>query len=137
MSDPLYAKPLLRLAALASGAGHLEPCDASGAAHNPICGDRVRVTLQMEDGSIQRFAHETEACVLTQASASILGAHLAGADRAQVETLYAEVAEMLQGGNAPAAPYEEFVTLMGAVIHRNRHKCVLLPLEAVLDALGK
>jgi len=137
VSDPLYAKPLLRLAALAAGAGHLEPCDASGLAHNPICGDRVRVTLQLKDGAIQRLAHETEACVLTQASASILGSHLTDADKAAVEALYAEVVRMLQGGEAPAAPYDEFSLLMGAVIHRNRHKCVLLPIEAVLDALEK
>ncbi len=137
MSDPLYAKPLLRLAALASGAGHLEPCDAAGAAHNPICGDRVRVTLQLDGLSIARLAHETEACVLTQASASILGAHLSGADKDAVEILRDQVAIMLQGGATPPAPFADYATLMGAVIHRNRHTCVLLPLDAVLDALSK
>jgi nitrogen fixation NifU-like protein len=136
LSDPLYAKALLRLAAQSVGAGVLKPCDACGHAHNPICGDRVRMTLNLKDGHILRLAHETQACVLTQASASILGANLKDADLNLVEALYQDVSAMLQGGEAPKPPFEDYQALLGAVIHRNRHKCVLLPIEAVLDALA-
>lgn len=135
MSDPLYAKDLLRLAAQAVGAGVLEPCDAMGRAHNPICGDRISVTMRLEGYRIHRIAHETQACVLTQASASILGARLPDADLHAVESLYRDVREMLQGNGAPTAPFDDYKALMGAAMHRNRHKCVLLPIEAVLNAL--
>jgi nitrogen fixation protein NifU and related proteins len=136
MDDPLYSKPLLRLAAIAAGAGRLEVCDASGSAHNPVCGDRIGVTLKMEGGRVIQIAHETQACVLAQASASILGAHLVG-DRADVEALHAQVAAMLKGGEIPPPPFSDFAALLGAASHRNRHKCVLLPLEAVLQALAE
>ena len=137
MSDPLYAKPLLRLAANATGAGRLNPFDAEGHAHNPTCGDRIAVTLRLDEkGRIAEMAHETQACVLTQASASILGANLAGADATSLETLRAQVASMLREGAPPPAPFADYATLTGAAVYRNRHTCVLLPIDAVLNALG-
>jgi len=137
MNDELYSKQLLRLAASAVGAGRLAPCDASGSAHNPICGDRITVTLNLNDDRVSAMAHETRACVLTQASASILGAHLTGQDRNAVETLRRQVVAMLQNGEVPPAPFSDFGALQGVATHRNRHKCVLLPLDAVLDALSE
>jgi nitrogen fixation NifU-like protein len=138
MSDELYARDLLRLAASAAGAGKLVPHDAMGAARNPVCGDRVSVTLRLDpDRRILDIAHETQACVLTQASAAILGMHLQGADARAVERLQEDVRAMLQGSDAPQAPFGDYSALAGAAQHRNRHRCVLLPIEAVLDALGK
>jgi len=137
MSDPLYAKELLRLAAAASGAGRLINFNAEGSAHNPTCGDRVSVTLKVDEtGRISNLAHETSACVLAQASASILGAHLAGADKAVVEALRSAVASMLRQGDLPLPPFADYAALQGAATYRNRHTCVLLPIDAVLDALS-
>jgi len=136
MDDPLYSKQLLRLAASAVGAGRLEPSDASGTAHNPICGDRISVTLKLDQGRVTQLAHTTQACVLTQASASILSAQLAG-DKRAVEILQEQVSAMLQGGDIPPAPFTDYGALLGAASHHNRHKCVLLPLEAVLGALSE
>ena len=135
MNDQLYSKQLLRLAASAVGAGRLAPCDASGSAHNPICGDRINVTLNLNENRVIEMAHQTQACVLTQASASILGAHLTGKDKSAVEKLRRQVVDMLQDGKVPPAPFSDFSALLGVANHRNRHKCVLLPLDAVLDAL--
>ncbi len=138
MSDPLYAKDLLRLAAAAHGAGRLSPFDAEGTAHNPACGDRVGVTLRLGDtGRVTQIAHETHACVLAQASASILGARLEGTDVAGVRDLRARVASMLKEGAPPPAPFADYSVLAGAASFRNRHACVLLPIDAVLKALEK
>ena len=104
MSDPLYAKELLRLAANAIGAGRLDPFDAEGVAHNPTCGDKVSVTLRLDEhGRVTGIAHETNACVLAQASSSILGAQLMGADRQAVQDLRAAVEAMLHDGAAAGA----------------------------------
>lgn len=138
MSDPLYAKELLRLAAQAVGAGKLVPCDAEGRAYNPTCGDRVEITLRFDtEGGIGAIAHETKACVLAQASASILGTHLSGAGEESVKDLRDQVARMLQEGTVPPAPFGDYAVLAGAASFRNRHKCVLLPIDAVLDALSR
>lgn len=94
------------------------------------------MTLKLENGRVTELAHSTQACVLTQASASILGAQLAGNKRA-VEILQEQVSAMLKGGDIPPAPFTDYEALLGAASHHNRHKCVLLPLEAVLDALSE
>jgi NifU-like protein involved in Fe-S cluster formation len=136
MSDPLYRKEILRLAADAHGAGRLTQPDRAGAAHNPTCGDKVTVELTVDAvGRVTALAHNTKACVLTQASASILGERLKGARREDVEALANAVAAVLvNNAEAPAPPFEPYAAFQGAVTHRNRHRCVLLPIEAVLDA---
>lgn len=135
MSDPLYKTSLLRLAADAAGAGRLVEPHATGTMHNPACGDRVTVDLAFEDGRIAGIAFETKACVLTQASASILGADAAGLNRAEVAALRDTVAKMLAAGDEPpAAPFNTYRHFDGVAEHKARHRCVLLPIEAMLAA---
>jgi NifU-like protein involved in Fe-S cluster formation len=136
MSDPLYKKEILRLAADAHGAGHLAQPHLNGTAHNPTCGDKVSVELALDDADrVTAMAYETKACILAQASASILGRSLKGASRDDIEDL-ANAIGMMLGAKAspPATPFEAYGAFAGAVEHRNRHRCVLLPVEAVLNA---
>jgi NifU-like protein involved in Fe-S cluster formation len=134
MSDPLYKKALLRLAADAVGAGRLSvPC-GTASAHNPTCGDKVTVDVALEDGRIAAIAHDTKACVLTQASAAILSSGAAGMDREEIMRLHGAVIAMLTGGNAPDAPFDTYSVFDGVADHRNRHRCVLLPIEAAIAA---
>jgi NifU-like protein involved in Fe-S cluster formation len=135
MSDPLYRKELLRLAADATGAGRLEQPDGSATAHNPACGDRVTVDIRLQDGHIAALAHHTRACVLAQASAAILGAEAIGLNRARLQALSEEIAVMLKGGAAPLPPFQAYGAFDGVAGHKGRHTCVLLPLKAALEAL--
>jgi nitrogen fixation protein NifU and related proteins len=135
MSDPLYRKELLRLAADAHGAGRLPAPHATGHAYNPACGDRIIVDLSLANGRVTEITHDTKACVLAQASASLLGQSLRGADRIAVEELRAAVISMLEStGPAPANPFADYAAFDGAVEFKSRHRCVLLPLDAVLEA---
>ena len=136
MSDPLYRKEILRLAADAHSAGRLSGPHTSATAHNPACGDKVTVDLSMDaDGRVAAMAHDTKACVLAQASASILGQSLKGASREDVEALANDIAAMLvTQAAAPAPPFDAYSAFHGAVEHRTRHRCVMLPIEAVLAA---
>jgi nitrogen fixation NifU-like protein len=130
--DPLYRRALLRLAADATGAGRLPLPDGTGSAHNPICGDRVTVEVMLADGRITALAHDTQACILTQASAALLAGEAAGQDRAGLKRLSAGLRTMLAGGPPPAPGYDAFD---GVAAHAGRHVCVLLPVEAALKAL--
>ena len=135
MSDPLYRKELLRLAADAHGAGRLSGPHVTGHAHNPACGDKVTVDLELSDGNIVRIAHDTKACVLAQASASILGRELRGKSRGDVEKLRDTLVALLAShGAAPQPPFDAYAVFDGAIEFSNRHRCVLLPIEAVLAA---
>ncbi len=135
MSDPLYKKALLRLAADATCAGRLPEPHGTGSAHNPTCGDRVTVDLAVEDGRIAGIAIEAKACVLTQASASILGGDATGLCRDEIVSLRDAVRAMLaDGSDPPPAPFNIYHHFDGVADHKSRHRCVLLPLEAVLAA---
>ncbi len=134
MSDPLYKKELLRLAADATGSGRLTvPCE-TGHAHNPTCGDKVTMDVAIADGRIVGVAHHTRACVLTQASAAIVGAEICGLTQAEVAALRDAVRAMLEGGSPPHAPFDVFSVFDGVAAVKSRHTCVLLPIEAVLAA---
>jgi nitrogen fixation NifU-like protein len=131
--DPLYRKALLRLAADATGAGHLRAPNASATAANPACGDSVTVELALDGDTITALAHDTRACILTQASAAILGAAAPGLDRAALAALEAGVKAMLKDGALPPLP--SYAAFDGAAALPGRHVCVLLPFQALREAL--
>lgn len=139
MSDPLYRKEILRWAGDAHGAGRLGNPDLIGIAHNPTCGDKVTVDLVLDaEGRVVHVAQDAKACVLTQASASILGARLKGRSLEDVEQLANDIARMLAAkGAPPAPPFDPYAIFEGAVTHRNRHRCVLLPIQAALNAFDQ
>jgi len=130
--DPLYRREILRLAADASGAGQLPQPDASASAHNPACGDRVTVELMLDKGRVTALAHQTQACVLTQASAALLASMAPGKDREELARLATGIRGFLAGGPAPAPGYAAFD---GVAAYPGRHVCVLLPVDAALKAL--
>jgi nitrogen fixation NifU-like protein len=136
MSDPLYRKEILRLAADAYGAGHLHEPHVRGTAFNPACGDKVTFEITTDDeGRIRTLAHETRACVLAQASASILGRSAKQLTREDIASLRKAVSTMLQEtAPAPDAPFADYTAFDGVTTYPSRHTCVLLPLDALLSA---
>lgn len=134
MSDLPYTTAVLRLAAEAHGAGRLTPPSHSHTERNPVCGDVTTFDLRIDGSIVTAVAHDTKACVLTQAAASILGEALAGHSADDIKTLREAVAGMLQGGAAPKGDFEKFAVLADVARHPARHRCVLLPIEAALKA---
>jgi nitrogen fixation protein NifU and related proteins len=133
VTDPLYKKALLRLAADAAGAGTLPAPDGAATAANPACGDRVTMTVTLEGGRIAALAHLTHGCLLTQASAAILGTAGPGLDEAGLAALEAGVRAMLKDGAPPPLP--AYAAFDGVASHAGRHVCVLLPIQALKEAL--
>ena len=134
MSDLPYTIDVLRLAAEAHGAGHLAPPCLSHTEANPVCGDRTTVDLRLDGARIEAVAHDTHACVLTQASASLLGASLTGHTTKDLVRLRDDVTAMLEGGPSPDGAFAGYRHLAEVAQHPARHRCVLLPIEAALKA---
>lgn len=133
--DPLYRREILRLAADAIGAGHLESADARATVHNPACGDRVTVEMTLDGERVIALAHVTQACVLTQASAALLAAQAPGQTQAGIAALAKAVRAFLSENPAPNQNLGGYGVFDGVAGHAGRHACVLLPLEAALKAL--
>ncbi len=132
MSDALYQDALLKLAKESPRRGRLEPNDASVRLDNPLCGDRVRIDLRMNEGRIADLAHEVRGCVLCEAAAGVIGRKAVGLDRAGVEALSAAADKVLAGELPGVAELEAFGPVAG---HRSRHDCVRLPFQALKQAV--
>jgi NifU-like protein involved in Fe-S cluster formation len=96
----------------------------------------VTVDLEASGGRVAAFAQTTRGCVLTQAAASVLGRHLAGATGEDLRRATAELQGLLAGAAvAPAWPELAMFAPVQAV--RSRHECVFLPFKAATEALDR
>jgi nitrogen fixation protein NifU and related proteins len=135
MSDDLYNRAILDRAKDATAAGTLPDAQARATLDNPLCGDRVTMELSLADGRIAAIAHKVRGCALCQASASIIGAHAIGQTAEQLTGARGALKGMLTGGAAPNGAWQELALFAPAQAHRSRHDCVLLPWEALEQAL--
>jgi nitrogen fixation protein NifU and related proteins len=135
MSDQLYQDRIVALAKARTGAGKLAAPTKSVRRDNPLCGDRVTIDVLLDgQGRIAEIAHQVRGCLLCQASASALAAAAVGRDAAGIAEMRhdAERAIGRAEGNA-AEPFSAFIPVKA---HKARHECVLLPFEALKDALS-
>lgn len=131
----LYSGRILELASTMPLTERLESPDATVSRRSPLCGSTVTVDLNIDNGRISGFGQDVKACALGQTAASILGRHVIGLTRNEVETLRDQVQAMLSAdGPVPPAPFEDFEVLQPAKSFRNRHDSILLALNATLEA---
>jgi len=100
--------------------GPLTEAQASAEGANPLCGDRIRIQLRADGGTIADARFTADACALCIASASLLTEHVRGmriGDARSVDSawLYAS----LEGEPPPG-----------------RRRCAQLPLETMHGAVA-
>lgn len=133
----IYNAQMLRLAAEAAGAGRLADADGSAEIVNPVCGDRIQMDVRTDGPRIGAIGYEVHACVLTQASASLLGRHASGRTAGEMREVAERIEAMLRGDcDAPGGDWSDYAVLEPVRVHRSRHECVMLPLRALLAALA-
>ncbi|MGQ0580833.1 MAG: iron-sulfur cluster assembly scaffold protein [Reyranella sp.] len=135
MSDQLYQEKIVALAKAKTGAGKLENPTKSARRDNPLCGDRAIIDVRLDgQGRITEIAHQVRGCLLCQASASALASVAVGLDAAGIAEVRhdAERAVGREVGEA-VGPFAAFAPVAA---HKSRQECVLLPFEALKDALS-
>lgn len=65
--------------------------------HNPLCGDALKVYLEMEDDTVKDVSFLGSGCAISKASASIMTQTVKGKTRAEAETLFDEFHRMVLG----------------------------------------
>ena len=121
--------------------GRLEPADASADGHNPLCGDRLTVTLRMGAGDvIDDVKFEGNGCAISVASASMMSEAVRGKSRDDVAELFGHVHAALTQAEAPADPaLGKLAALAGVREFPARVKCASLcwhTLNAALASTG-
>ena len=100
--------------------GSLPEANAEAEGANPLCGDRVRICLKIDDGFVSDAQFTANACILCIASASVLTDEVKGLSLTEAADLKeSSIHGALQGEPPPG-----------------RLRCVLLPLETLHRALS-
>jgi nitrogen fixation NifU-like protein len=138
MKDALYHEAILGLAKKAEGSGRLEAPDARVTVDNPLCGDRISLDLTLVDGRVRELAHKARGCLLCQAAASVIGARAPGREAAALRIVADQLAQAIAGDPAAiGASWPELSAFAPVHAHRSRHECVLLPFQALVQALDE
>jgi nitrogen fixation protein NifU and related proteins len=100
--------------------GELSGATSTAEDVNPLCGDRVRMQLRVEDGQVRAARFAGDSCAICTASADV-------------------VAELVQGrprGEAAALEAADVLTVLQADVRPTRMRCVTLPLTVLGKALA-
>lgn len=102
--------------------GLLQPADFDHEESNSLCGDHLRLTLNIgENGLIQAVGWDGHGCAISQASASLFGEKLIGLTLNQARQL----------------GRDDILDMIGLPLTPNRMRCALLPLKVlVIGAAG-
>jgi nitrogen fixation protein NifU and related proteins len=87
---------------------------------NPLCGDRVRMMVRVDDGSVAAARFAGDSCAICTASADVL----------------AELAEGRPRSEAAALSAEDILAVLQADIRPSRMRCLTLPISVLQQALG-
>ena len=90
-------------------------------AYNPLCGDRVRIELEIQDDRVRSAAFTANACAICTAAASLL-----------TERLTAQPV-----ADAVALTDETMIAALATDLPPARIACATLPLRAVREALAE
>ncbi len=74
------------------------------AGNNPLCGDRIAVYVQVEDGVIRDIGFEGAGCAISTASASLMTSAVVGKSVEEAERLFAAFHDMVVAPDAEADP---------------------------------
>jgi nitrogen fixation protein NifU and related proteins len=105
--------------------------------HNPLCGDRLTLDVQVDEDRISDVAFEGSGCAISKASASLMTDAVKGQSVGDVQALFARFHRMVT--TPPDQPVEDMgklSVLAGVREFPVRVKCASLPwhtLKAALD----
>lgn len=140
MSESIYRQEIKQLAEAAIG-HHAFSVEERNSPRcitldNPLCGDRVTMQVCRSGERVESIVHEVRGCLLCRAAASAIGQSATGCNEATLQEAKDALAAMLAGkaGNPFPEGWEALETFRPVAPHRSRHRCVVLPFEALLRA---
>jgi nitrogen fixation NifU-like protein len=111
---------------------------------NPLCGDEVTVTMEVEGDLITKVMVSGQGCAISRSSASMMSVAVSGKKIEQARLLIRSFKAMMSVGEAeaePAAPdyasLGELAALAGLARFPARIKCATLSWNALSEALDQ
>jgi nitrogen fixation NifU-like protein len=109
--------------------------------HNPLCGDRVTVYVDLDGDKIKDVSFEGRGCAISQASASLMTEILKGKTVTDADALFKSFHAKVTGGDETGVPdeladdAERLEPLTGVKTYPARVKCATLAWHAFEAAL--
>ena len=75
----------------------LETATQTADGNNPLCGDALRVYVEIEDDKVKDVAFKGSGCAISKASASMMTQTVKGKTRQEAEVLFGEFQRMVTG----------------------------------------
>ncbi len=135
--DILYHDLILDHASNPRNVGKLVPACGSALGNNPMCGDRIKVTVQLKGELVEAIRFEGYGCAISKASASCMTELVSGRTIVEALSLVERFQCVLTGNqdqsdNLP----EEVMAFSGVSKFPMRVKCATLAWHALKDALA-
>jgi nitrogen fixation NifU-like protein len=120
--------------------GPLPDATHTGEGHNPLCGDRVKIYLMLDNANhITDIKFEGKGCAISQASASLMTDMLVGRTIAEADKLMGGFLHMVKGeadiGELDADDRERLEVMAGVSAFPMRVKCATLAWHTMKSAL--
>ena len=117
--------------------GPLEGANRTAQGHNPLCGDRLKLYVDMDGDRVRDIRFEGKGCAISTASASLMSEAVKGRTMAEIDTLFHGVHDMLTRQDAPApASLGKLAALSGVREFPSRVKCASLCWHTLNAALA-
>jgi len=118
--------------------GRLDEPAVRADGHNPLCGDRLTVSLRLDGDRIEDIRFEGKGCAISTASASLMTEAVKGKDRGAVGELFNKVHALLTEQEAvPSSDLGKLAALSGVREFPARVKCASLCWHTLNAALER
>jgi nitrogen fixation NifU-like protein len=140
MTDPreLYQQVILEHNKKPRNFGRLEPHTHHADGHNPLCGDKLELTLFVKDGVVVDLKFQGQGCAIDVASASLMTTTVKGKTLEEIQRLGDQFRAMVRGELDPVHDRNDLGKLslfQGVKDLPVRVKCAVLPWATLHSAL--
>ena len=137
-SKSLYQEVILDHNRKPRNYGTLEHSNHHAVGHNPLCGDRLEIALNLDGQNIDGIAFHGESCAICKASASMMTSVVKGKTRSDAEILIQEFRDMALGKLDPSGEHHlgRLTVFAGVRDLPTRVKCAILPWHTLHAALN-
>lgn len=136
--DDLYQRVIVDHSRNPRNQGPLPGANRRAVGDNPVCGDRLTVSLVLDEASrIAGAAFEGSGCAIATASASMMTEGVKGLTPDEARRLAERLDRIVSGQPEPPGDPIDLAALAGVARFPVRMKCARLPWRALLAALAE
>jgi len=115
----------------------IDPSSHHADGFNPLCGDKVSVYLNVEDGVIRDVSFQGDGCAISTASASLMTESLKGKTVEEARRLFESFHDLVTADHAPEdVELGKLEVLAGVKEYPTRVKCATLVWHTLQAALA-